>query len=73
MSRCAPSAAATINVYLNAGNGDILISPSNMVLASQAFYSDDLEITMEQGHKLKITVVNAGPVHYVVSGIERDV
>jgi hypothetical protein len=69
----APSASATINVYLNAGSGDVLISPSNLVLASQALYADDREITMETGHKLKITVVNAGPVHYVVSGIERDV
>ena len=67
------SAAATINMYLNAG-ADVLISPSNLSLAAGAMYVDEREITMEATHKIKIVLgAGGGPVHYSVSGIERDV
>jgi hypothetical protein len=38
-------------------------------------YLDDTEITMEKEHKLKIVLGagSGGPLHYTVSGIERDV
>jgi hypothetical protein len=67
------SAAATINVYLNAGS-DVLISPSNLSLGAGQVYVDDQEITMEATHKIKLVLGSGGgPVHYVVSGVERDV
>ena len=67
----AASAPTYITVYLNTGT-DVLISPVNLYLAAGAMYLDETEITMEQGHKIKIVLSGGGPVHYTVSGIERD-
>jgi hypothetical protein len=63
--------AATVNVYLNSGTEN-LASPKDLSLGPGQMYVDDSEIALEEGHKLKLVVTGAGPVHFAVSGIERD-
>lgn len=77
----AASAPAYINMQLIKvdSNGNALqtinISPVNLYLVSGGMYVDETEITMEQDYKIKIVLSagSGGPLHYTVSGIERDV
>ena len=67
----------TLNIYVNSGGDptEKLVSPQNLSLAAGQMYVDDSEIVLEATHKLKVAVTTGtgvGPVHYVISGIERD-
>lgn len=67
--------AATLNLLFNDGTNSRQLSPVDLSLAPKAMYVDNDEVTLEQGHKLLLTVANvanSGPIEYVVSGIQRD-
>ena len=71
------SLPVTLNVYVNSGGtpAEKMISPQNLSLGAGQMYVDDSEIALEATHKLKVVVTTGtgvGPVHYVISGIERD-
>ena len=67
------SAAVTLNLYFTRSSGpDRQIGPKNLSIPAGQIYTDDTEITLEAGDRLRGSVSSGGVVDYVISGIERD-
>ena len=63
---------ATLNVYFRSGATGRRVLPKDVKLPGGYCLIDDSEITLEAGDKLQgLSTVDT--VHYVISGIEREV
>lgn len=74
------ASAVTVNLYVRRGTSgtQFRIAPVSMSLPAYGMYVDEAEITLEGGVTLNTTDDRiygdaSGTVHYVLSGIERDV
>jgi hypothetical protein len=57
----------------NAPSRRRLLAPGNILLAPGFAYIDEGEITLEPGDKIQAKADTANVIHYVISGVERDV
>ncbi len=66
-----------ISLYLNKpdanGHGRRRLLAPTLTILQKGAYIDDVEITMEPGDKIQAKADGNNGVHYVISGIEREV
>jgi hypothetical protein len=71
------SQTVQINLYLNRPANNLprrrLLAPKNLPIPQQSTYIDDAEITLEPGDSIQALCLQNNGVHYVISGVEREV
>ena len=71
------TATVKVTLYLNRPNAAgqhqrRVISPVDLSMTPGFLYVDNDEITLEPGDKIQAKADVANVVHYVISGVERD-
>jgi len=68
--------AATVDLKIYVASSNVRqLSPVSLSIPAKGMYIDSDEITLQAGHKILLSVAaatGAGPVDFVVSGVERD-
>ena len=72
------SQTINITLYLNRPDADgryrrRLLAPKNMTIPPNGACIDDSEITLEPGDSIEGECAQGNSVHYIISGMERDV
>ena len=67
------SNSITVNISAGPTSGEKAVAPKDLSLGPGQAFVDDTEIVLKANDHLKVEAGSGGgPVHYVVSGFERD-